>query len=353
MFYAQNPEQDEALGRIGHLRMDFGRHGTEFWTSWFDHCGDKLNTPEFKAEIDEVVNELRQTVLKDRATMRSFCADFGGELGENYGIRQFGYNIETEHYRYCLRCKPQEGDYDGYLWCFDKRIPEMRQAQEAKELREINDAIRPFDIQKLPHGSYCLALRFSFFDGEYAGYGQDAFDSYAASKGEAPVDELGLHSHGSGYDWDDVFRYAFKDMSGAQELAFDSEAGCFFCCANDLELLKTCAATMRSCCENQEQFAALVREALDYSAEHQIVGRVSFANGEKIEYTDSDEYIKAVKEELPYHATSGFRYETLTDDPQVRKAVDDILYDLYGEQNPRPLEDYTKPQGPTMQMGGM
>ena len=54
-------------------------------------------------------------------------------------------------------------------------------------------------------------------------------------------------------------------MSGAQELAFDSEAGCFFCCANDLELLKTCAATMRSCCENQEQFAALVREALDYS----------------------------------------------------------------------------------------
>ena len=115
LFYALKPELDELLGGIGHLRMDFGRHGAEFWTSWFDHCGDKLNTPEFKTEIDKVVNELRETVLKDRSTMRSYCADFGGELGESLGIRQYGYVVETEHYRYCLRCKPQEGDYDGYL----------------------------------------------------------------------------------------------------------------------------------------------------------------------------------------------------------------------------------------------
>ena len=213
MFYAHSQEENEALGSIGHLRMDFGRRGTEFWTSWFDHCGDKLNTPEFKAEIDEVVNELRETVLKDRASMRSFCSDFDGELGENFGIRQYGYRIETEHYLYCLRCKPQEGDYDGYLWCYDKRIQEMRQAQR------------------------------------------------------------------------------------------------------------------------------------------EIVGRVSFANGEEIEYTNPDEFIASVKEELPYHATSGFRCETLTDDPQVRKAVDDILYDLYGEQNPRPPEDYeAKPPAMRMEM---
>ena len=78
------------------------------------------------------MNELRQTVLKDRASMRSFCSDFGGELSEYYGIRQYGYNIETEHYRYCLRCKPQEGDYDGYLWCYDKRVQEMHMAQRAE-----------------------------------------------------------------------------------------------------------------------------------------------------------------------------------------------------------------------------
>jgi len=349
MFYAQEPEQSEALGSIGHLRMDFGRRGTEFWTSWFDHCGDKLNTPEFKAEIDEVVNELRETVLKDRATMRSFCADFGGELGESLGIRQYGYNIGTEHYRYCLRCKPQEGDYDGYLWCYDKRVPEMRQAQKEKEIQTINEQIKPFDIQMHALGDYYLALRFSFFEGADAGYGQDAFDAYAADRGEEPVDGHGCHTRGSGYDWDEVFRYAFKDTPGFENLKFNSEAGCFFCDCVDLELLKSCAVTMKDIVGNQERFAELVREALDYSTEHQIIGRVSFANGEKIEYTDSDEYIKAVKEELPYRATTGFRYETLTDDPQTRKAVDDIVYDLYGEENPRPLKDYTANE-PTMKM---
>jgi hypothetical protein len=136
LFYAMQPEQEEALGGIGHLRMDFGRRGNEFWTTWFDHDSGDLNTPEFKAEIDDVVNELREYVLRDRASMRRFCRDSGGELSENFGIRQYGYIVETEHYKYCLRCKPQEGDYDGYLWCYDKRIPEMRQAQKPAVARE-------------------------------------------------------------------------------------------------------------------------------------------------------------------------------------------------------------------------
>ena len=71
-----------------------------------------------------------------------------------------------------------------------------------------------------------------------------------------------------------------------------------------------------------------------------IVGRVSFANGEKIEYTNAQEYVKCVAEELPYRATSGFQFETLTDDPQTRKAVDDLVCNEYGEENPCPLENY-------------
>ena len=51
----------------------------------------------------------------------------------NFGIPQYGYVVETEHYRYCLRCKPQEGDYDGYLWCFDKRIQEMNRVQQENQ----------------------------------------------------------------------------------------------------------------------------------------------------------------------------------------------------------------------------
>ena len=115
LFYAMDPEKGAELGDIGHLRMDFGSGGKQFYTTWFDHGSGELNTREFKTEIDRVVNALREGVLKDRASMRRFCSENGGKLSESYGIRQYGYIYESEHYRYCLRCKPQEGDYDGYL----------------------------------------------------------------------------------------------------------------------------------------------------------------------------------------------------------------------------------------------
>ncbi len=60
-----------------------------------------------------------------------------------------------------------------------------------------------------------------------------------------------------------------------------------------------------------------------------------------------------MREELPYRPTTGFRYEVLTDDPTVRKAVDDIVFDFYGEENPRRLEKYQKAPDQGMTMGGM
>ena len=80
------------------------------------------------------------------------------------------------------------------------------------------------------------------------------------------------------------------------------------------------------------------------------VGRVSFANGEHMEFTAPQDYLRTIREELPTKDGTGFRFETLTDAPAVRKAVDDMVYDLYGEENPRPLEDYVSRQGP--EMGG-
>lgn len=71
-----------------------------------------------------------------------------------------------------------------------------------------------------------------------------------------------------------------------------------------------------------------------------IIGKVSFASGETLAYTDPAIFVQVIKDELPYRPTSGFQYEVLTDDPQVRKAVDDILYDMFGEENPRQLSEY-------------
>jgi len=68
LFYAQHPEEDKRLGAVGHVRMDFGRSGNEFWHTWWPRGPEELNSPVFKAELQEVVDTLRESVLKSRMT---------------------------------------------------------------------------------------------------------------------------------------------------------------------------------------------------------------------------------------------------------------------------------------------
>lgn len=201
LFYSQLDEtEDAALGTVGHVRMDFGSSGKEFHHSWWPHNGDQFNTGEFKGELQAFVDMLQTDgPLKDLATMRSYCNQNGGSITEDG--RSFGYIAETERYRYCLRCTPAPGDYQGYLYCYDKRQQEMAQ-----------------------------------------------------------------------------------------------------------------------------------RNAL--------VGRVSFADGSRQDFTVAEQYLQTIREELPYRNTTGFQYETLTKNPQVRKAVDDIILDFPGEANPRRICNY-------------
>ena len=88
-------------------------------------------------------------------------------------------------------------------------------------------------------------------------------------------------------------------------------------------------------------------------SENALVGRATYINGDMQEFTDAGSYIQYIREELLYHATSGFRFETLADDPAVRKAVSDIVYDFYGMENPHQLEDYETVPELKMTMGGM
>ena len=196
LFYSElDQKQDEALGTVGHIRMDFGSGGKEFWHTWWPHNEDRFNTLEFKEELQAIVDTLRANgPLKDLSAMRSYCQQHGGGISENG--ENFGYIAETEHYQFCLRCTPVPGHYQGYLYCYDKLQQEMAQ-----------------------HDT--------------------------------------------------------------------------------------------------------------------VVGRVTYADSTRQEFTDSELYLKTIKEELPYRNTTGFRYETLTSDPQIRKAVDDIILDFSGEENPR------------------
>lgn len=193
LFHSELDEkQDEALGTVGHIRMDFGSGGKEFWHTWWPHNADRFNTLEFKEDLQAIVDTLRENgPLKDLASMSNYCHKNGGAITED--SRSFGYVAETDHYRYCLRCTPTPGDYQGYLYCYDKRQQEMAQ----------------------------------------------------------------------------------KDK---------------------------------------------------------IVGRVTFADGTAQEFTDPNQYLQTIKEELPLRNTTGFKHETLSEDPEIKKAVDDILIGFCGRR---------------------
>jgi hypothetical protein len=129
LFYSQDG-QDAELGTVGHLRADFGHKGKEFWHTWWPHNGDELNTPEFKSELQEFVDELRKSgPLESLSAMSEYCRAHGdGKLGGGTGS-SYGYIAESENYRYCLRCTPVQGDYNGYLYIYDRRVQEMARLQ--------------------------------------------------------------------------------------------------------------------------------------------------------------------------------------------------------------------------------
>ena len=122
MFYSDcEPALQNAC--VEHLRMDFGS-GNEFYSSWFG-SRDDLNDSAFKAELNEVVNELRKDgLLKNRREMQRFCdAHQSLNLDESYG-----FSVETENHIFLLRCQPGEG-YDCYCYCYNKRELQQIQSQ--------------------------------------------------------------------------------------------------------------------------------------------------------------------------------------------------------------------------------
>lgn len=136
--YSGRKAADAGRGCIGHLRGDFGSTGNEFYTSWFDHM-PQLNRAAFRAELQSVVEDLRNAggLLSNLADMRSQCRS-GRVCDDSYG-----FYAETPNYEYCLRCTPRRGEYNFYLYCYDKQAQ-----REHKKHREQSEPASPAPIRK-------------------------------------------------------------------------------------------------------------------------------------------------------------------------------------------------------------
>ena len=118
--YSQSSQIEAQTGCIGHLRGDFGA-GQEFFTSWFEHRGE-YKTDEFKAEFDEVVNSLREKngLLFSRDSMIRYCRQRPeAEMVGNY-CTEYGFKLKTVQHTYMLRCNPNYGDYNFYLYAYNE-----------------------------------------------------------------------------------------------------------------------------------------------------------------------------------------------------------------------------------------
>ena len=138
---------------------------------------------------------------------------------------------------------------------------------------------------------------------------------------------------------------------------------------DEFGFLDECDMTLREFCEvhdlpypaEEEEFhirPARPDEAGLFYAQHpsedkSLVGRVTFVGDDAQEFTDAEAFLKCIREELPYFPPTGFRCEVLTDDPAVRKQVDDIFYDFFGEENPHQIEDYQNEPEQDMTFGGV
>ena len=157
--YNQSSQLEGQTGCIGHLRGDFGS-GQEFYTSWFDHRSE-YKTDEFKAELDEVVNTLREKngLLCTRDSMTRFCyqnpeAEFEG----NY-CAEYGFKVQTPQHTYMLRCNPNYGDYNFYLYAYVSRFLEHHMEKAKQGIRFITPGYK--ELFRIPDGGKIIITSFS------------------------------------------------------------------------------------------------------------------------------------------------------------------------------------------------
>ena len=124
LFYSQSKTADISSGCIGHLRGDFF-HCETLQTTWWPHRWDwKHNNDRFKEDLKRVMEWLQSNYapLQSLESLEAFCRR-QNEFGlPNQGRGACGVRIETLHYRYMLRCLPQKGDYNVYLYCYSKEV---------------------------------------------------------------------------------------------------------------------------------------------------------------------------------------------------------------------------------------
>lgn len=144
--YTQSHNDNIESGCIGFLRGDFDTNGKGFYSTWEDKVS-KLKTESFKREFDTVINSLRfgyGELLKDRGSLSSYCHKHPEGVIEGNYTKEYGFRVDTDEHSYILRCNATKGDYNFYIYAYDRSIFEKHLdeiAGEKMSTAELNEKL--------------------------------------------------------------------------------------------------------------------------------------------------------------------------------------------------------------------
>ena len=141
--YTTDAETLRATGCIGHLRGDMDRDGDGFFTSWDDHTPEK-NDAAFKSEFDAVINTLRFDedyggLLKSRGSLAAYAYSHP-VCSYVDGRGTFGVRADTAGHAYLLRCDPNPGVYNFYVYCYERAALDRQLAADRAALDGLRSA---------------------------------------------------------------------------------------------------------------------------------------------------------------------------------------------------------------------
>ena len=136
-----NRELNEKTGCIGYLTANLNASAPEFESSWRDRT-PKLNTPEFTDDFNDMIDTLRQGMLKNPQELRKYCeAHPNSIMPNNFGSdKRYGFRIDTGRYSYMLVCCFRSTDCRLWLNAFsflslDRYMREARNGIPILDLR--------------------------------------------------------------------------------------------------------------------------------------------------------------------------------------------------------------------------
>ena len=148
--FRQSTQISMQTGLIGHLRADMDTDGNGFFSSWFDFR-EELKTDEFKAELDDVINSLREEgdILHNRRALAKYCyCTPQSRMQEEPGY--YGVRVDTEKYAYLLRLNPDRGEYNLYCYCYRRDWLDQHLKNAEKGIRFIDSHYK--ELFRIPDG---------------------------------------------------------------------------------------------------------------------------------------------------------------------------------------------------------